>query len=73
MKRLLLLLVIAACVPAINKVLYLAQDEKLAWYYEACLVDATNPLKAYDDSYSLRKMYVEEVEGVEFEDHLNWY
>ena len=45
MKRLLLLLVIAACVPAINKVLYPAQDEKLAWYYEACLADAINPLK----------------------------
>lgn len=73
MKRLLLLLVIAVCVPAINKVLYPEQNEKLTWYYEACLLDTVNPLKAYDDNYSLRKLYVEEVEGVEFEDHLNWY
>ena len=73
MKRLLLLLVIAACVPYINKVLHPERNDKLTWYYEACLLDTVNPLKAYDDNYSLRKLYVEEVEGVEFEDHLNWY
>lgn len=66
MKKLILLLMFACFVPALNLLLYEKQNDRMTIYFELSLLDKVNLARMYDSDYSLKKWYVEQVESKKY-------